>query len=183
MSFPLMMRKSDFVVMPYSDQVVDKDGTHIGITIEQYKYLAENPKVRGPKLFHFYVTSNGMKQEERDAAFMDIVRAEQDRQDKGAPSYVADVKAEKQTADPVAEQVQVFAPEVPATAVVPDALAETLKTLDAITDKDELVKYAENTLGVTVKVPGRAGRDRVLAAIKAKLMTPEADVTVPAEGE
>lgn len=178
-----LMHKSDFTVDGWSDYVAEKQNTHIAIDFNQMVYVNKNPKVNGPKLLHFLLTSQGMADDIRDRAFMDIVRAEQDRQDKGAPSYVADVKAEKQVSEPVAEQVQELAPEVPATAVVPDALAETLKTLDAITDKDELVKYAENTLGVTVKVPGRAGRDRVLAAIKAKLMTPEADVTVPAEGE
>lgn len=179
-----LMHKSDFTVDGWSDYVAEKQNTHVTITFDQMVYVNKNPKVNGPKLLHFLLTSQGMADDIRDRAFMDIVRAEQDRQDKGAPSYVADVKAEKKVAaEPVAEQVQELAPEVPVAAVVPDALAETLKTLDAITDKDELVKYAETTLGVTVKVPGRAGRDRVLAAIKAKLMTPDADVTVPADGE
>jgi len=175
-----LMHKSDFTVDGWSDYVANKQNTHVTIDFDQMIYVNKNPKVNGPKLLHFLLTSQGMADDIKNRAFVEIVRAEQARQDNGAKSYAEETKKDEPNA---VEQVQELAPEVPVTPVMNDAIVETMKTLDSMPDKDELVKYAENTLGIKVKVPGRAGRDRVLATIKAKLLAPESEIAVVADGE
>lgn len=149
-NYPLMMRKTDYVVMPYTTEAVTKEATHVGITVEQYRYLIKNPEVNGPKLFHFLVTTNAMADADRNAAFMDVLRGEQKKIDDGAS--VADA--------PPAEAVLAIPPTVPDPQPPNDPFSEMAKTLEAIKDKKDLVAYVTKTLGLVVDE--RCGKAKII---------------------
>jgi len=178
-----LMSKTDFTIDGWSDYVAEKQNTHVAVDFAQMRFVDANPKVNGPKVLHFVLTSAGMPDAVKEAAFMDILRAEQKRQDEGAGKYEPPKPAEApkdeapKTADD-GKQVQELAPETKPDGEAGekvDAVAGVMQTLTAIPDKAAILEYAKKTLGIEVDIGGRAGRERVLAAIEAQLRANAAD--------
>ena len=154
-----LMRKSDYVVCGTNKYTV-KENTHIPITHAQMVWVQKNPAVNGPKMALFYMTTTGMAEEIKDAAFMDMLRKEQANQDKGAPAYVPPAAP---TA-PVAPVVDETAPAGTGDATKAKMLDTLRAALEALPDAEAVKKYAESVIGKPLAVHGKAGKDKCVAA-------------------
>jgi hypothetical protein len=153
--YPLMMSKTDFTVDPYTPEATEKYNTHVGITLAQYRFVAKNPAVNGPKVFHFIVVANGMKDSERESAFMDLLRAEQKRQDD-----------EKTAAEKPAAQVSTLTPDGKPD---DDPYSILRTTLAAMKTKKEVVEYVTKALDLkAVEGTKEAVIEGAIDALKAR---------------
>lgn len=136
----LLMSKSDFTTSGFSEQVL-KGGTHIEVTHEQMLFVDKNPKVNGPKLLHFVLTANGMPDLVKEAAWADVLRAEQGKIDTAAAPVAP-------AAPPV--QVSTVDTSTPPTEPADDPFSAITAQLEGIKDKKDLVAYVTKTLGLVV---------------------------------
>lgn len=166
MANKVLMRKGDFLISGYNEYVLSK-GNHVAITLEQAVFVEKNPKVNGPKVLLFTLTSTGMPQDIADEGWKELLRKEQALQDKGAAPYVEPVKPAEPEADeaPAAEAEVFVGPSVQADGNT--ALAEMRKHLEGFADKAELIKYV-GTLGVG-DVKGNWGVERIIDTVMTAL--------------
>lgn len=161
-----LMSKTDFTVSGFSELVM-KQNTHVEINFDMMKYVDADRKTNGPKLLLFLMRAVGVKDEVRDSAFFDMLRAEQKKVDEGGDKYVPPTPVV-----PAAPQELEVAPTdpapAPATPEASDALSELRQTLEALSSKADILAYAEKTLNVKLDADGRIGRERLIETVLAK---------------
>lgn len=163
-----MMRKSDFVMSGRNDYIIGK-GTHVAVTFEQMKFVAENPAVNGPKVLLFLLTANGMPPGVVDAGFDDMLRKAQADKDKQGAAYV-----EPPASGPATEVKPAEAEPVADASVANEAIEQVRAHLMTIEDKAEIAKYAEATLGLNLSLKGNWGKERMIESIVSALAKPKA---------
>lgn len=168
---PLIMRKSDFMISPYSECVL-REGKHLPVTVEQAKFVYANPSVNGPKVCLFYATTVGMSRDVADAAFMDLLRKAQEDKDNGAEQFVpaSAAKSAEASKTEAAADVGGAGDEASEKAGEDEAKkSEAMETLRAflvdLKTREAVLAYAKTTLSVTVDVHHKAGFERVVQAV------------------